>query len=197
MLASKHQSKWSEMHAPASCSEAVHTPGGFPGRRSLESEVQGWKQDLRISGGNPASRGGSLWHRPAHSTGSPVVPAISIMIRALALQVGGLGSRLAPPLAGLVPLHKSTHLSEPLLFHVENIPDNPPRTFLVVQWLRICLPMQGIWVQSLVQEDPTCCGATKPVGPQLLNLSFTAHVPQLLKPAYPRVHALPQERPLQ
>ena len=29
--------------------------------------------------------------------------------------------------------------------------------------LRICLPMQGMHVQSLVWEDPTCHGATKPV----------------------------------
>ena len=35
-------------------------------------------------------------------------------------------------------------------------------TSLVVQWLRIGLPMQGKWVRSLVQEDPTCYGATKP-----------------------------------
>ena len=35
-------------------------------------------------------------------------------------------------------------------------------TFLMVQWLRICLPMQGTQVQSLVQEDPTFLGATKP-----------------------------------
>ena len=34
---------------------------------------------------------------------------------------------------------------------------------LVAQWIRICLPMQGTQVQSLVQEDPTCHGATKPV----------------------------------
>ena len=34
---------------------------------------------------------------------------------------------------------------------------------LVVQWIRICLPMQGTWVWSLVQEDPSCRGATKPV----------------------------------
>ena len=40
-------------------------------------------------------------------------------------------------------------------------------TSLVVQWLRICLPMQGTWVQSLVQEDPPCQGATKPAMPQL------------------------------
>ena len=33
---------------------------------------------------------------------------------------------------------------------------------LVVQWLRICLAMQGIWVWSLVWEDPTCQGANKP-----------------------------------
>ena len=34
---------------------------------------------------------------------------------------------------------------------------------LVVQWLRFRLPTQGTRVQSLVQEDPTCHGATKPV----------------------------------
>ena len=34
---------------------------------------------------------------------------------------------------------------------------------LVVQWLRIHLPMQGTQVQSLVQEDSTCCRATKPM----------------------------------
>ena len=34
----------------------------------------------------------------------------------------------------------------------------------VVQWLRIHLPMQGTQVRALVQEDPTCGGATKPVG---------------------------------
>ena len=34
---------------------------------------------------------------------------------------------------------------------------------LVAQWLRICLPMQGTQVRALVQEDPTCRGATKPV----------------------------------
>ena len=35
---------------------------------------------------------------------------------------------------------------------------------LVVQWLRICLPMQGTQVRALVWEDPTCRGATGPVG---------------------------------
>ena len=30
---------------------------------------------------------------------------------------------------------------------------------LVVQWLRICLPMQGTQVRALVWEDPTCRGA--------------------------------------
>ena len=36
-------------------------------------------------------------------------------------------------------------------------------TSLVEQCLRICLPVQGTWVRSLVREDPTCRGATKPV----------------------------------
>ena len=64
-----------------------------------------------------------------------------------------------------------------------------PGTSLVAQWLRICLPMQGTWVRALVQEDPTCRGATKPVRhnywacalkPACHN--YWAHVPQLLKP---------------
>ena len=37
------------------------------------------------------------------------------------------------------------------------------RASLVAQWLRIRLPMQGTRVQALVQEDPTCRRATKPV----------------------------------
>ena len=50
--------------------------------------------------------------------------------------------------------------------------------------------MQGTWVWALVQEDPTCGGATKPVhgnywacalGPTSHN--YWAHVPQLQKPA--------------
>ena len=54
-------------------------------------------------------------------------------------------------------------------------------TFLVVQWLRILLPVQGTRVWCLVWEDSTWCGATK------------AHVPQLLKPACSRARALQQE----
>ena len=34
---------------------------------------------------------------------------------------------------------------------------------LVAQWLRILLPMQGTRVRALVQEGPTCHGATKPL----------------------------------
>ena len=37
------------------------------------------------------------------------------------------------------------------------------RTSLVVQWLRIHLQMHGTQVRTLVAEDPTCHGATKPV----------------------------------
>ena len=36
-------------------------------------------------------------------------------------------------------------------------------TFLVAQWIRIHLPMQGTQVQSLIQENSTCHRATKPV----------------------------------
>ena len=63
-------------------------------------------------------------------------------------------------------------------------------TSLVVQWLRIHLPVQGTRVWSLVQEDPTCCEATKPVrhnywacALEPAHHRYWAHVPQLLKPA--------------
>ena len=48
-------------------------------------------------------------------------------------------------------------------------------TSLVVQWLRIRLPMQGTRVQALVWEDPTCHRATKP-----MHHNYWAHEPQLL-----------------
>ena len=41
---------------------------------------------------------------------------------------------------------------------------------LVAQWIRSLLPMQETWLRSLIQEDPTCCGATKPVCPNACAL---------------------------
>ena len=62
----------------------------------------------------------------------------------------------------------------------------------VAQWLRISLPMQGAQVRALVQEDPTCPGATKPVCHNYWSLRATttdAHVP--------RARALWQQKPPQ
>ena len=85
-------------------------------------------------------------------------------------------------------------------------------TSLVAQSLRIRLPMQGTWVWSLVWEDPTCCGATKPMchnywacAPRLLKPARSrACVLQLLSPhaatteaCAPRAHASQQEKPPQ
>ena len=64
------------------------------------------------------------------------------------------------------------------------------RTSLVVQVLRSHLAMQETLAQSLVWEDPTSRGATKP-------LRSSACVLQLLKTPCPRAHALQQEKPLQ
>ena len=62
-------------------------------------------------------------------------------------------------------------------------------TSLVAQWLRIRLPMQGTRIWSLVWEDPTCHGATKPVHHHYwacalppVSHNYWARVPQLLKP---------------
>ena len=45
----------------------------------------------------------------------------------------------------------------------ELVKNKTVKTSLVVKWLKILLPMQGTRVQSLVWEDSTCHGATKPV----------------------------------
>ena len=45
----------------------------------------------------------------------------------------------------------------------EGVKSTKERASLGVQRLRIHLPMQGTRVRALVQEDPTCRGATKPV----------------------------------
>ena len=50
--------------------------------------------------------------------------------------------------------------------NIDNIPHHEKfglGTSLVVQQLRICLPMQETRVRSLVRKDLTCCEATKPV----------------------------------
>ena len=63
-------------------------------------------------------------------------------------------------LEGCVPYY-SDHFSFP---KESNLKDKTTlRTSLVVQWLRICLPVQGTRVQALVREDTTCHRATKPV----------------------------------
>ena len=65
-----------------------------------------------------------------------------------------------------------------------------PGTSLVAQWSRNSLPMQGTHVWALVQKDPTCRRATKPVCHNYwactlepTSHNYWAHVPQLLKPA--------------
>ena len=76
---------------------------------------------------------------------------------------------------------------------------------LVVQWLRICLPMQGMQVQALVRElrshMPWSNWARVP---RLLSLSSRACKPQLQSPSattteacVPRAHAPQQEKPPQ
>ena len=46
---------------------------------------------------------------------------------------------------------------------ISAVKKNNARASLVVQRLRVCLPMQGTRVRALVWEDPTCRGASGPV----------------------------------
>ena len=50
-----------------------------------------------------------------------------------------------------------------LLIFKDDIKSSAGWASLAVQWLKICLPMQGTLVRALIREDPTCHGANKPV----------------------------------
>ena len=43
-----------------------------------------------------------------------------------------------------------------------NVLEHLSQTYLVIQWLRIHLPMRGAWVRSLVWEDSTSHGQLSP-----------------------------------
>ena len=60
----------------------------------------------------------------------------------------------------ITPFIYTTYTNNLTLYEVKR---QTPGTSLVAQWLRIRLPMQGTRVRALVREDPTCCGATKPM----------------------------------
>ena len=60
---------------------------------------------------------------------------------------------------------------------------------LVAQWLRVCLLMQGTWVRALVWEDPTCHGATGPVGHNCWACTSGACAPQQEGPRWWEAHA--------
>ena len=71
----------------------------------------------------------------------------------------------------------------------------------MAQWWRICLPMQETQVRSLIQEDPTCGRATKPMchnywacAPEPENHNYWVCSQQLLKLAPPRACAPQQEQ---
>ena len=66
----------------------------------------------------------------------------------------------------------------------------------MAQWLKILLPIQGTRIQALVQEDPTCRGATKPMHH---NYWACALEPQATttEARVPRARAPQQEKPPQ
>ena len=68
----------------------------------------------------------------------------------------------------------------------------------VVQWLRICLPVQGTWVQSLVQKEPTCRGSNQAyAGSQLLSLhTWSPYSSAREATAMRHLHTLTREYPL-
>ena len=83
-------------------------------------------------------------------------------------------------------INQELTITGPLIFPVKD----QWKASLVVQWLRIRLPLQGTRVRALVWEDPTCRGTTKPVchnywdcALEPVSHNFWAQVPQLLKPA--------------
>ena len=66
---------------------------------------------------------------------------------------------------------------------------NITRASLVVQWLRVRLPIQGTRVRALVWEDPACRRATGPVSHNYWACASGACAPQQERPRWWEVHA--------
>ena len=74
----------------------------------------------------------------------------------------GFGFTVLLAMSGSLPLH-SIHECMATWNHVCVPLEQLPGTSLVVHWIRTHLPVQGTWVPSLVWEDSTFCGASKPM----------------------------------
>ena len=68
-------------------------------------------------------------------------------------------------------------------------------TPLVIQWLRTHLPMQETQVRSLIWEDSTCCGATKPMCQKKKRERERESKPMCHNYWSPSAFALQQEEP--
>ena len=84
--------------------------------------------------------------------------------------------------AALVPWSSSPWTCLSLLQVIKEIIKHNRRASLVVQWLRICLPVQGTRVRALVWEDPTCHGAAGPVSHNYWACASGACAPQRERP---------------
>ena len=80
----------------------------------------------------------------------------------------------------LHPVIRQRKMVDSILQRYNNNSNN--RASLVVQWLRVCLPMQGTRVRALVWEDPTCHGATEPVSHNCWACASGACAPQQERP---------------
>ena len=89
---------------------------------------------------------------PAHC------PMISFHTLAVCILVKSMKSHLVPKKSPNHQIHVVI-----LMWNTKQKKGGGNGTSLVARWLRIRLPMQGTRVRVPVQEDPTCCVATKPV----------------------------------
>ena len=118
-----------------------------------------------------------------------LLPAASLPLTARLSDTGIISKHGSTPALWPVKAlpHEMRGFSKPVilkLYRREN------RTSLIVQWLRICRPMQGTQVQSLVREDATCRGPSKPKAIEPLRSGVCA--PQQEKP--PQREALIPQR---
>ena len=116
------------------------------------TEEQGW---VHLSDGNPGT-----WHQ-SPLLFSPVPCFLTpSLIRVINTWSDGDKSISFLKIC-ISPIYAST--SSSFAHSVFRFKKSLFRASLVAQWLRICLPIQGTQVRSLVREDPTCLGATKPL----------------------------------
>ena len=160
-----HMSESSEPRARLPSPGVRHGEEEPPEHLALKSSGAWLQEPLRTGGKRDSMLGGQKQRLPAGLGGFPGEVRARAVVGDLAGSCMNSGWRRTFRVPGTKtwPHQQPANSSAGTLRPHRIIFIRKQRASLVVQWLTIRLPMQRTQVQSLVWEDSTCQGATKPV----------------------------------